>query len=406
MAAHGTLPAIPQTGLILTGGGARAAYQVGALKAIADILPAQYPNPFPIICGTSAGGLNAAALATHAGSFKEGVNFLQNVWGNFHSDQVYRTDWAGVLNSAFKWMMTFCFGRLKQDMPVSLLDNRPLRTLLENLLELERIQTAIDRGDLRALCITASGYSSGESVSFFQGAPDLISWRRSRRVGVRTPITIDHLLASSSIPLLFQAVKVNREYFGDGAIRQLAPISPALHLGAEKILVIGVGTQTQIRLPRHPPMTYPSIANIVSHVMNSSFVDALETDIERLSRINRTVSLVPADIRAQHLQLREVDFLVLTPPSEVLDKIAMKHADRLPNSIRFFVNGSGATKSSGSAVLSYLLFEAEYCQDLMDLGYQDTLARRREIERFFCVSDQKPNIQPDNVVPFKRAEYD
>jgi len=395
------------TGLILSGGGARAAYQVGVLRAVADILPPDCHNPFSIICGTSAGGLNAAGLATHAECLRDGVSMLETVWGEFRTHQVYRTDWPGVLHRAIRWLWTMAFGRLRRDLPVSLLDNTPLRGLLDAHLPLERIQQAIDQGILKALCITASGYSTGESVSFFQGVPQLEGWNRSHRVGIRAAISIDHLLASAAIPMLFPAVKVNREYFGDGAVRQHAPISPALHLGAERILVVGVGGQ-DVEAARERALSYPSIAQIVSHVLSSSFVDSLESDIERLTRINKTLSLIPEDVRRQHSTLRPIDVLVISPSAQVLDMIAMRHADALPKSIRLFVRGSGAIQRSGSGVLSYLLFEAAYCQDLMQLGYHDGCARKEELKRFFNITDmpheeslEKP---PSNVVEFKRSE--
>ncbi len=392
-----------RTGLILSGGGARAAYQVGVLRAISETFPPGCHNPFDIICGTSAGGLNAAGLATHAGCLADGVAMLENVWGEFRTHQVYRTDWPGVLARAFRWLWTIAFGRLRRDLPVSLLDNSPLRQLLERHLSLERVQEAIDRKLLDALCITASGYSSGESVSFFQGAPHLEGWKRSRRVGMRTAITVDHLLASAAIPLLFPAVQVNREYFGDGALRQLAPLSPALHLGAEKILVIGVGGQSAAASREHS-MSYPSIAQIISHIMNSSFVDSLEADTERLTRVNKTLSLIPEDVRHQQSTLRPIDVLVISPPAQVLDMVAMRHADSLPKSIRMFVRGSGATHRSGSGVLSYLLFEAAYCQDLMALGYHDGMARREDIRRFLDIPEDESSRPASNVVEFKRAD--
>lgn len=369
-------------GLVLSGGGARAAYQVGVLKAIADILPAGSPNPFQIICGTSAGALNAAGLATHAHCLRDGVRHLESVWANFQGNQVYRTDYPGVIACAGKWVLTLMFGRLERRGGVSLLDNRPLRRLLEETLDLDRIPAMIADGFLRALCITASGYTSGESVSFFQGATDLAPWARSRRIGIRAQISVEHLMASSAIPVLFPAVRVHREYFGDGAVRQLAPVSPALHLGADKVLIVGVGGNRQ-RRPRERVEVSPSIAQIIGHVMNSAFVDSLEGDIERVTRINRTIGMIPDETRQQHgLELRPIDLTVITPPTQVLDTIAMQHRDELPKSIRWFVRGSGATQRSGSGVLSYLLFEASYCRNLMELGYHDAMTRREELEAF------------------------
>ncbi|HET8730277.1 MAG TPA: patatin-like phospholipase family protein [Moraxellaceae bacterium] len=392
--------------LVLSGGGARAAYQVGVLRAIADLLPSDYPNPFDIICGTSAGGLNAAGLATHACCLQDGVSMLESVWGEFRTHQVYRTDVAGVLARAWRFITTMVFGRMRRDLPVSLLDNSPLRDLLQQRLTMSNVQDGIDSGHLRALCITASGYSSGESVSFFQGVSSLDTWRRSRRIGVNTEISIDHLMASAAIPIFFPAVRVNREFFGDGALRQLSPMSPALHLGAERVLVIGVGGQSH-RQVREKTVAYPSIAQVVSHIMNSSFVDSLEADVERLTRINRTLSLIPDEVRTAQTSLRQVEVLVMSPPAEVLDAIAMRHARLLPPIIRLFVQGSGATHRSGSGVLSYLLFEAAYCQDLMELGYHDGHGRREEIRRFLGLHEAPPTQEDGtntNVVEFKRAE--
>ncbi len=396
----------PSTGLILSGGGARAAYQVGVLRAISEMLPAACANPFDIICGTSAGGLNATGLATHAGCLQDGVKLLEDVWGGFHTEQVYRTDWPGVLRRASRFLWTMAFGRLRRDLPISLLDNSPLRELLGERLALPRIQEAIDNGYLRALCITASGYSSGESVSFYQGITSLENWRRSRRLGLRASITLDHLMASAAIPIIFPAVRVNREFFGDGALRQLSPISPALHLGAERVLVVGVSGQSR-RSIRERTVAYPSIAQVVSHIMNSSFIDSLEADTERLTRINQTLALIPDEVRSQHSSLRHVDVMVMSPPAEVLDQIAMRHARLLPKSIRLFVRGSGATHRSGSGVLSYLLFEAAYCKDLMELGYLDGCNRRDELARFLGMDNiAKVESTPveSNVVEFKRAE--
>lgn len=405
------MSAIPKTstGLILSGGGARAAYQVGVLRAISEMLPTACASPFGIICGTSAGGLNATGLATHAHCLQEGIALLEEVWGNFSTEQVYRTDWPGVLRRASRFLWTLAFGRLRRDLPVSLLDNSPLRGLLDRYLELPRIQDAINNGFLRALCITASGYSSGESVSFYQGIDSLENWRRSRRLGLRANISLDHLMASAAIPIMFPAVRVNREFFGDGALRQLSPISPALHLGAERVLVIGVSGQSR-RSIRERVVSYPSIAQIVSHIMNSSFIDSLEADTERLTRINKTLDLIPEEIRHQHSSLRHVDVLVMSPPAEVLDQIAMRHARLLPKSIRLFVRGSGATHRSGSGVLSYLLFESAYCKDLMELGYLDGCNRREELMKFLGIEDgggvEQPtgNAAGSNVVEFKRAE--
>ena len=393
----------PTIGLVLSGGGARAAYQVGVLKAISELMPPICYNPFQIICGTSAGGLNAAGLACHADCLQEAVAHLEAVWANFRTHQVYRTDWPGVLHCAIRFLWTLTFGRMRRDRPVSLLDNQPLRDLLGKELSFNRIGEIIEMGYLRAVCLTASGYTSGESVSFFQAASDIEGWKRARRVGVKTQLGLDHLMASSAIPMLFPAVRLNREYFGDGALRQLAPMSPALHLGAEKILVVGVSSDDGNSV-REKTVAYPSIAQIVANILNSSFIDSLESDIERLTRINRTISHIPEEIRKQNISLRNVDVMVISPASKTLDRIAMHHARHLPKSIRTFVAGSGATRRSGSGVLSYLLFEAPYCQELIQLGYDDAMERKHELRSFLHLPGDMPESLPDNVFAFRRAD--
>ncbi len=373
--------------LLLSGGGARAAYQVGVLKGLRDILPRDIANPFPIICGTSAGGLNAAGIACHADRFSTGIDLLERIWANFRTHQVYRTDVLGVWACALRFLATLMIGRLGQNQAISLLDNRPLRQLLSRYLSMDRLPAMIDAGHLHALAITASGYTSGESVSFFQGRPELQAWTRSRRVGVRTDLSVDHLMASAAIPVIFPAVRVHREFFGDGAVRQLAPISPALHLGADRVLVIGVSSQNLPRRQREQVNSYPSVAQIIAHIMANAFIDSLEGDIERLNRVNHTISLIPPEVRAREsVALRPVQVLTIAPPNNVIETMALRHVDSLPYSVRMFVHGSGATRKSGAGVLSYLLFEAEYSRALIELGYTDAISRREEILAFMALA--------------------
>ena len=304
----------PKVGLILAGGGARAAYQVGVLRAVAEMLPPGSPNPFPIVCGSSAGAINATTLAIYATRFQEGVRRLTFVWRNFHVHQVFRTDALSVLTNGLRWFAAILFGGLGRRNPVSLLDRAPLHQLLSQTVPCEKIQDSIQAGALQALSVTASGYDSGKSVSFFQGASSLAPWNRVRRVGSAANITIDHLMASSAIPFLFSAVKLNREYFGDGSMRQIAPISPALHLGADRVMVIGVRHEDNADSARVEEVEYPSLAQIAGHVLNSIFLDSLEADIERLRRINKTISLIPEDhLHEGGVTLRNVDVLVISP---------------------------------------------------------------------------------------------
>jgi NTE family protein len=370
--------------IVLAGGGARAAYQVGALQALRELLPDPRVNPFPIICGTSAGAVNAGALAVHAEHFGEAVDRLLEVWRHFEPHHVYRADFPGVAANSFRWLAGFLFGAFIRNKRISLLDNRPLESLLSRRLDFSRIAANIEAGALDAVAITCSGYTSGQSCSFFQAAEDMEGWKRSQRIGIRTKIGVAHLMASSAIPFLFPAYHLNREYFGDGSMRQIAPVSPALHLGADRVLVVGTARIRDEAPQRTRGDLYPSLAQVAGHVMNSIFLDSLAVDIERLERINRTISCVePGQLRRMGLTLHHVDVLVLTP-SEALDAIAVRHVRSLPASIRFLMRSVGAMRRGGANLASYLLFERGYCNELIELGYRDTLARRDEVAAFLA----------------------
>jgi NTE family protein len=375
----------PKVGLILTGGGARAAYQVGVLRALTEFLPRGASTPFSIISGTSAGSINAAVLAVDASDFRYGVRRLMTVWKNFHVHHVYRADFLGTFGTSAKWIFAALSGGRLLNIPVSLLDNSPLAALLARYVDFGGIQRNIDSGALHAFSVTCSGYTSGQSVTFYQGQPHLENWQRARRIGVAMPIGLEHMLASSALPFIFPPVHINREYFGDGSMRQIAPVSPALHLGAEKLLVIGVGRQLQPGAERARGTSYPTLAQIAGHALNSIFLDSLEVDLERLQRINRTIELIPEDVRkSTGYPLHKVDFRVITP-SEELEKIAVQYADELPRVIHVLLSSVGGLRASGSNLLSYLLFEKSYCRALIQLGYADTMARKYDLLAFLGI---------------------
>jgi NTE family protein len=235
---------------------------------------------------------------------------------------------------------------------------------------------------LHALGITAWGYTSGQSVTFYQGVDSLVPWKRERRIGIAARIEIEHLLASSAIPLLFPAVRLNREYFGDGSMRQLAPLSPALHLGAERVLVIGVRKTAETQPERVKVDSYPTLAQIGGHIMGSIFLDSLYVDLERLQRINRTLRMIPDEKLKNHdMPLRQIESMVISP-SVNFNKAAEQHARTLPSTIRFFYRAIGAMRRDGSSLLSYVLFEEPFCRALIELGYQDTVPRKSEILQF------------------------
>ena len=370
--------------LVLTGGGARAAYQVGVLVAIRELRGKRPGNPFPILCGTSAGAINAVALAVHAGDFGRAVLHIQRVWRSLHVDQVYRVDPLTLFGSGLRWGAALFGGWLLRQTPRSLLDNTPLRGLLERVLDFASIEAAIGRGDLRALSVTASGYSSGESLAFFQGAPELQPWRRAQRLGVRAQLDVGHVMASAALPFVFPAVKIHREYFGDGSMRQLAPVSPAIHLGADRILVIGAGRTAEEGRMRAIG-GYPSPAQIAGHALSSIFLDTLEVDLERLARINDTVSRLDEARRAEAgIALRPIECLVIQP-SQRLDTIAARHARSLPAQLRIVLRGLGTFRREGSTLLSYLLFEPGFTRALIELGYHDAMTRAGDLRRFLRI---------------------
>src|SRR5690554_1778045 len=367
----------PQAGcaLVLSGGGARAAYQVGALRGISSVLGKDHPNPFGIIAGTSAGALNAAGIATHAHRFRTGIRMLEYVWRNISSDQVYQLDSSGLISSASNWVFSFMANRQRRT-PTSLLDNTPLEELLMGVLRLERIQTNMQAGFLDSLIVTASGYTSGDSISFFESVKDVANWHRPHRIGIRTDLRHRPLLASTAIPTLFPAVKIDQEYFGDGAIRQLAPLSPAINMGAERIVAIGVSGSRTRRPKKDAPITHPSLSQIIGHILNSAFVDTLESDMAVLRRYNDLIGHCSGS--TEHLGVRPIDLLEITPSLD-LNRIAEDYYHTLPRSIRLFIRDTNS-----SAIASLLMFEKDYCQELMDLGVADALARREEIKNFFA----------------------
>lgn len=375
-------PKKAKAGLILTGGGARAAYQIGVLKAVRELLPFPEQNPFPILCGTSAGAINAATLAVWADNFDLAVSNLLEVWENMRVHHVYRSDPVGIARTGGRWLLAMTlFARAS---PTSLLDNTPLADMLGRNLDFARVQENIDTGCLYAVSITCSGYASGQSVSFYQGGPDVRAWERTQRVGSAMPLRVEVLMASAALPFIFPAVKINREFFGDGTMRQTAPISPALHLGAERVFIIGTGRFAS-DVPRVRSSVYPSIAQVAGHALNSIFLDSLYGDIERIQRINRTISLIPAEkLNEAGLPLRPIKVLVISP-SQPLERIAVRFVRELPRTVRFMLRGIGAMNRNGSNLASYLLFERGFCRALIELGYHDTMERRTDVLEFLGV---------------------
>lgn len=359
-----------RTALVLPGGGARGAYQVGVLQAINEITGGA-ANPFPVICGTSAGAINAAVMASHAHEFGTGVERLEHFWSTMYCARVYRTDAWSVLKSGLRWAFSLALGGRLVSNPRSLLDNEPLRQFLENNLQLQGIETAIEQGALRGLAVTASGYTCAAAISFFQGSESLEPWDRERRHGQRTRIGAEHLLASAALPLLFPAELIGNEYFGDGGMRSLAPLSPAIHLGADRILVISTRDEKPDPQPV-APVPYPSLGEIGGYLLDTIFMDTLNADLNRLNRINKTLEMVPAD-RRRDSGLTHIDSMVIRP-SRDLREVTHEHMGEIPWAVRTLLRSLGGWGRDWR-MASYLLFEAAYCGELLRLGYTDGMAQ-------------------------------
>jgi len=365
-----------KTGLLLSGGGARAAYQVGVLKAISELCPDEDGHPFKIISGTSAGSINAIALASYKGSFSDSVQRMLGVWENFELNHVFKSDSKSLIYRMFRWLKArlLPFG-LGGKAPTSILDNSPLRKLLSDNIDFSQISKQVLSGDIEAISINASSYSTGQSVSFYESHANIEPWQRAYRSGVEQRITLDMLMASSSIPLLFPPVEIDGHYYGDGSMRQNTPLSPLVHFKAKKIMIIGVRKRNKPTVI--PKQTKPSLAQISGFILDTLFLNSLDSDIERLTRVNQLIK----DNPKQNEKFQPIEHIIISPSKDI-GTIAQEKFTTLPFGFRTALKILGIHKSGGKGLTSYLMFNKEFCNTLIDLGYQDAKDREEEIKSF------------------------
>ncbi len=364
--------------LVLSGGGAHAAYQVGFLRSLAD----QFPHlSIPILTGVSAGAINATFIANHQGTFAEAVAALSDFWLKLETDHVFNVDPWTLSKNVLRWGLSLLSGGMSRTKsPRGLVDTAPLRKMLQKGLKssdggIIGIRENIRQQKLKALAITATNYVTGQTITWVQGK-NIEMWERPDRHSVMTDITVDQIMASTSLPIFFPAIKVGDSWYGDGVIRQSAPLSPSLHLGAGRILAISTRYKPFVQGARsEASRPYPPIAQIMGILMNAIFLDFLDQDALGLERVNRVLANTSS---REDLNLRLVRAFVLRPSVD-LGTIAGKYERDLPRLFRFLMRGLGTRETENFDWLSMVMFVPSYIRNLMEIGAADANARKEEM---------------------------
>ncbi|CAM6053785.1 unnamed protein product [Sphagnum tenellum] len=402
-------------GLVLTGGGARAAYQAGVIKGVTEILGAKVPSalpstlpaavaevnpekppnhskliepPFSILAGISAGAINTAFLASKAADFYGATQDLCKLWNELEIDLVLDTDFSTLGKIGARWLRDLSLGGVFGCSGANhLLETTPLKKFLEGYINFKEIKNNIHSKLIRGVALSVTNYKTGTAISYFDGHPSIEPWLRSSRIGLRTDLVLEHVLASASIPLLFAPVAIGHSFFGDGGIRMTSPLSPAIHLGADRILAIGIRYARPdsyvLEINQSQEMHSVTLADISGVLLNAAFLDTLESDIERMERINQTLALMPEELKKKHPQkLRSIPVLAIRP-SQDLGTLASEQFHLFPRMLRFLLKGIGASDRQGWDLLSYLAFDKTYTGCLLDLGYHDAYQMKDQILEFF-----------------------
>ena len=377
-----TTPRADAPALVLSGGGARAAYQVGVLAAIAERAGSDFR--FPVLTGVSAGAINAACLAGTRESLAVAAQQIQRAWLELTIERVFRTSFTSLTRSASRWLWMLSSGGVTPQIELrGLLDTSPLRQYLGRMIDVDGIAANLAAGQLRALALSTTSYSTGQTITFIDCTPEIETWERVGRRAVQARIGVDHVMASSALPLIFPAIPLDGDYYGDGSIRQHAPLAPAIHLGASHLLAISVRySRTVVEASEPQVQGYPPPAQVLGMLMNAVFLDSLSMDSERVERVNELISLLPVGTPVPG-GMRRIELLVLRP-SRDLGKLSADLGKYLPRTLRMLLGGLGTDRLRSPDFLSYLLFERPYIERLLQLGYDDGIAQWDQVERFLA----------------------